>query len=354
MTASDVVETPAYKGISARAFEHPADRAATAALQAIPMLDPIVRKLIEYQYERAFRQQLLASSVRLGDDQLPAVHAEHRRAFRMLDVEPLPALYLTQFPVANAAAVGAEQPFVIVNSRLVELLGPDEQRAVLGHEAGHVLADHVLYSTALLILQQLTTNGIGRRLPFLAGLPLLGLQYALLEWSRAAELSSDRAAALVTRDPMVVCRTLMIMAGGAASRELNLDAFVTQAAEYDDWESGWDRLSRVRSELSLTHAYPVRRVRELMKWVQSGEYDRIVSGEYLRRDQPHPGARAEAGEAFDFYTERFRSAFRDAGDSVAKAGEGVAKAGDTVAAATTRLAEWVRGATAAEPKDDDL
>ena len=46
--------------LSAKAYEHPADRAATAALQSIPMLDTVVRKLIEYGYERALRQQFLA------------------------------------------------------------------------------------------------------------------------------------------------------------------------------------------------------------------------------------------------------------------------------------------------------
>ena len=34
--------------LSAKAYEHPADRAATAALQSIPMLDKVVRKLIEF------------------------------------------------------------------------------------------------------------------------------------------------------------------------------------------------------------------------------------------------------------------------------------------------------------------
>ena len=39
------------KDISSKAYEHPADRAATAALQSIPMLDTVVRKLIEFGYE---------------------------------------------------------------------------------------------------------------------------------------------------------------------------------------------------------------------------------------------------------------------------------------------------------------
>jgi hypothetical protein len=56
--------------ISSKAYQHPADRAATAALQRIPKLDLVVKRLIEFQYERALRQSFLASSVKLGPKQL--------------------------------------------------------------------------------------------------------------------------------------------------------------------------------------------------------------------------------------------------------------------------------------------
>lgn len=85
----------------------------------------------------------------------------------------------------------------------------------------------MLYRTALLIVLRFTVG----RVPVVAGLPLLALRSALLEWSRAAELSCDRAATLVARDPLVTCRTLMALAGGAASRDLNLDAFLRQASD---------------------------------------------------------------------------------------------------------------------------
>jgi len=258
-------------GISPKAYEHPADRAATAALQSIPMLDTVVRKLIEYGYERALRQQLLAASVRLGEDQLPAAWADWNAVCARLDLPQRYDVYLTQFPFANAAAIGAGTPMVLVNSRTIELLDELEIRTVLGHEAGHILSDHVMYTTALVILLEL--GGVGR-LPVLAGLPLLGVKYALLEWFRAAELSCDRAATLVTRDPLATCRTMLVLAGGMSSRKLNLDAFMRQASEYEDWASGWDRINRLRSELALTHSYPVRRVKEVMAWVHSGEYDR--------------------------------------------------------------------------------
>jgi Zn-dependent protease with chaperone function len=306
------------KNISSKAYEHPADRAATAALKSVPMLDTVVRRLIEFQYERAFRQLLLANSVKLGPDQLPDVYRGYERALEALDLPETYDLYLTQFPFANAAAVGSEKPMVVVNSELLQLLEEDELRAVLGHEVGHILSDHVLYRTALLILLQMTTTVSA--LPILGGLPLLAVRTALLEWSRASELSADRAAVLVTRDPLVTCRVLMLLAGGLSSRTLNLDAFLRQATEYREWESGLDKVSRFFVERRLSHAYPVRRVGELMNWIRSGAYDRIIGGVYPTRDED-ADPRAEAGDAVDYYTRRFKTIFREAGEGVEKAGE---------------------------------
>jgi len=311
--------------ISPKAYEHPADRAATAALHAIPMLDTVVKRLIEFQYERAFRQGLLASSVKLGDDQLPDVWRAFQGVLATLDMPETYDLYLTQWPIANAAAIGAGKPMVVVNSSLVSLLDDLEVRTVLAHEAGHILSEHTMYRTALLILLQL---GSAVRLPLLAGLPLLAVRAALLEWFRAAELSCDRAATLVNRDPLITCRTLMALAGGRESKKLNLDAFLRQASEYEDWEPGLDRIRRFFLELQLTHSFPVRRVAEIQKWVQSGDYDRIVRGDYTKRGE-EPDPRGHASDAVEYYSDRFRTIFRETGENVAAAGE--------------RFSDWLRG-----------
>src|SRR5436305_426563 len=79
------------------------------------------------------------------------------------------------------------------------------------------------------------------------------------EWFRSSELSCDRAAALVTRDPLAVCRTLMTMAAGTAADDLDLDAFLRQAAEWDEGATGLDWLSRRGMELQGTHPLAVRR-----------------------------------------------------------------------------------------------
>jgi Zn-dependent protease with chaperone function len=305
------------EAISPRAFQHPADRAATAALKQVPYLDAVVRRLIELGYERALRQAYLGAAVRLGQQQLPHIWVLERDVFNVLDLAEVPDLYLTQYPLANAATIGAAKPMIVLNSELVQLLDADSLRAVIAHEAAHVLSDHVLYLTALTILLRIGTTA---RLPLLAGLPLMGIRAALLEWARASELSCDRAAALVTRDPLVVCRSLMTLSAGAAASELDLDAFVAQGADYRESGSSLERLSRLFLQLNLTHPLPVHRVHELLAWIRSGDYDRIVGGEYLRRGEEWR-VQEEASAASAHYGERIRDAFRDAGESLADVGQ---------------------------------
>jgi Zn-dependent protease with chaperone function len=84
----------------------------------------------------------------------------------------------------------------------------------------------VLYQTALFILLQL-----GSSVPLAARLPARAVRAVLLEWSRSAELTADRAGALSCRDPIISCRALMVLAAGLPSHRLDLDAFLQQAAE---------------------------------------------------------------------------------------------------------------------------
>ena len=168
----------------------------------------------------------------------------------------------------------------------------------------------------------------------IVGIPLRAVRAVLLEWFRAAELSADRASVLAVRDPRIVCRTLMVATSGMPAAQLNLDAFMAQAMEYDNWEAKSDRVQRFFLEIGATHSFAVRRVSEVMRWVQSGEYDRIVRGEYVRRGEERP-VREEAGDAVEFYRERFRAFFRELSDNVASIGSQFDEAGQ-------RVAEWMR------------
>src|ERR1700759_4812770 len=84
-----------YPEISSKAYEHPADRAATAALQAIPMMDTVVRRLVEFSYERALRQSFLGNAVKLSERQLPEVWTSFQGVKRILDMHDDYDLYVS-------------------------------------------------------------------------------------------------------------------------------------------------------------------------------------------------------------------------------------------------------------------
>ncbi len=315
-----------YPNLSPAAYEHPADRAAASALRSIPGLERVVKQLIELGYERAIRQTYLSASLLTGPQQLPALwqswaDVKHRLDLPQQDIR----LYVSPMASVQAMAIGAQHPYVVMGSRAVEILNPAETQVVLAHEAGHVLSGHATLRTAMdILLGVASMTGI---IP-LSGIPVVAIRLALLEWFRASELSCDRAALLATQDVDAVISTMMVLGAGLPSSMLSLDAFKEQVRTVEAWEDGPDRLRRFVAELQKTHSFPVRRAAEIVKWSQSDEYARIVSGDYHRRDQSAPVA-AATGEAVQHYSERFKDIFTDAGESIGRMG--------------SKFASWLNG-----------
>ncbi len=306
-----------YERISPKAYEHPADKAATSALHSVPLLDTVVKRLTDLGHERRLRQIVMGNAVRLGPKQVPDTWSAYVRCTTILDLESVPDLYIINNPEINALTIGAKTPIVVINSSMLRSFDPAEVETVLGHEVSHVLSEHYYYTTALLLLSQFMQGALPRSL--LLGLPVRAMYLALLEWARAAELSADRAAALVMADPLQPCRVLMQLAGGSAPG-MNFEAFLQQASEYENEDDLFSRHTRFWSELNLTHPVAVRRVKELMEWVSTGAYDRIRDGDYPRRgEEPPPSEEFE--DAVAHYRERFSRILDRAAGGVQEVGK---------------------------------
>jgi Zn-dependent protease with chaperone function len=273
-----------FSEIGAVSWEHPADRAALQALRAIPGVDEVIRKTLALLGgERGVRLLFQGNAVRIGPAQFPKLWHLHNEVTTTFDWPAVPELYLSQTPFFNAGAYGIDRPFIVVHSAAVELLDDDELRVLLAHELGHVMSGHALYRTIAAVLALISLGA----LPTLAGLAVLPIRLAFLEWSRKSELSADRAGLLGAQDIVAAQRLAMKMAGGgrggAFAGQLNPDAFMQQAHEYAASGEGLDVVYKVLSTLALTHPMHTVRAAELQRWVSSGEYDRILRGEYARR-----------------------------------------------------------------------
>lgn len=307
------------KQISARAWEHPADRAALNTLRALPGFDDVLRKIYGFFGERGIRLLFQANAVRVGPTQFPRVHSAFTEVCATMDWDPRPDLFISQTPLVNAGAYGMDRPFIVLNSGALALLDDEELRTILGHELGHVISGHALYRTILVILLEFGF----RNLPFLAGIALLPIQIALLEWYRKSELSSDRAGLLASQDPVASMRMFMKLAGGGVIAEMNLDAFMVQAKEYEQGGDAMDTVYKVLNTLGATHPFHTLRAAELQRWVEGGDYDRILRGEYPRRgaaDDQRPLAE-DLSAAGKYYADQARDVVDKMGDVAKKAAE---------------------------------
>lgn len=110
---------------------------------------------------------------------------------------PRVEIFVTQNPVINAYAFGFMNPYCIVlHSGSIRYLTPDELKAIVIHEMGHIKYKHTI---AMLYLQ-----------PFLA-LPFVSSVSGWLAgfWQRRTEYTADRLALTYTEDPELVKNALV-------------------------------------------------------------------------------------------------------------------------------------------------
>jgi Zn-dependent protease with chaperone function len=329
-------------GISSRAWEHPADRGALTALRELRGFDDLVKAFFGMWNERGFRLTYLASSVRVDHRQYPAVYQRYTEAAQSLDIPELPELYVRQHPMLNGEAIGLDKPFIVINTASVQQLDEDELRALLGHELGHVRSGHAVYKTIMMIL-----TGWAQSLSWLpiGSIALRAIIAAMLEWWRKAELSADRAGLLAGQDPSASLRLLMKMAGGGDLSQIDTAAFLEQASEYDGGGDLRDSLHKIRMTAWSTHPVPVARAASLRQWVDAGEYQRILGGDYPRREDD---ATASVTTEIKAAAESYREAFRNTQDPLVgllrRLGDGATDMGEWAGGAAGKARAWFNAA----------
>ncbi len=313
-------------GIAPVSWEHPADRAALQGLRAVPGFDTAVKKILAFiGGEQGVRLIFQANAVKVGPKQFPRLHSMLAEVKTTLDWEKDLELYVSQTPIANAMAVGFDEPFIVIHSGTMSLLNDDEQRVVLAHELGHVMSGHALYHT---ILYLILLFGFAN-LPFLAGIALLPIRLALMEWYRKSELSSDRAGLLACQSREDSLHLNMKFAGGGETSAMDLDVYMEQAKEYAEGGGPLDTIYKILNTLDLDHPFSSMRAAELQKWIDDGEYDKIVvDGQYTHRgtEEEDRPLTADIGEAAQYYGREAKETVGQVLEAAKKAGQAFTQA----------------------------
>src|SRR5262249_30070872 len=137
-------------------------------------------------------------------------------------------------------------PIAVLSAGLIDALEPNQLLFAIGHECGHIHNLHGAYNTAVqnltnplakTILDKVVGLGITMELVtsvthvrLLAGAVTGALKMFFLNWSRAAEVTCDRAGLICCGSLETAERALASLATGgvAALRGINIDAYLDQ------------------------------------------------------------------------------------------------------------------------------
>jgi len=279
------MERKLLTGISADAFVSDADMWALEKLKKLPLLPVVIKKFYEVGFDRWFYCMNMSMSVRCGPSQYPTLYNILRESCQVLDM-PEPELYVSNNPFPNAFAGGVERPYITLRSSIVDTLSDEQLYHIVGHELGHIKANHVLYFSVGAVLFAIL-DMLGRRTLGASDIASYALVLAFYEWTRQAEFSADRAGLLVAQELGLSLETQISLTAGPnrLRHEQSKDAFMDQARAYQDADT-LDSIGKAVLFMlygkTFTHPMPVHRAQELERWYLSGASERIMNGDYGR------------------------------------------------------------------------
>lgn len=273
----------ALEGLDPAYFQHPLDKAATESLKMVPGLNALTKKFMELGFEKIFLIQKIGSCLRVGPNQIPSMYNIFHDACRVLDISE-PQFFIENDPVPNAYTYGYTNPFVVVTTGLIKDFTEDELMFIIGHELGHVKCGHTLYNTMtsnitiLIGLLSDITLGLGN-------LVTIGIQLALLEWSRKAEFSADRAGMLAVQnvDSSYNALSKLLAPVKELWREVNQRDIILQAEEFEGLseEDNLNKIYKFLSTVQLSHPWTILRTKEVINWAEVGDYQKILDMDML-------------------------------------------------------------------------
>ncbi|MBF0225025.1 MAG: M48 family metallopeptidase [Desulfobacterales bacterium] len=138
---------------------------------------------VEHQLLNMRREDLLGDAVRITEDLLPEIHEAYNHCLSIIGGDLEGELFIRQSKEYNASVFAHGNQFdILINSALLNDFNLYELKFVFGHEIGHVIFGHSWY------LRNIINTDKGQLSPDAKNL--------LFRWSRASEISADRAGLL--------------------------------------------------------------------------------------------------------------------------------------------------------------
>lgn len=163
-------------------------------MMKIPSFDKLCR-YVSGTIEARMMHLINQDSLAVGPNQFPEVYKMGADCAKILGIG-IPNIYIEKSSAINAYTYATDDtsPLLVITSGLLERMTPGELKAVIGHECGHIHNRHSVYQNVVSYVLNYAGNSLG-------GVLLTTAASAVMNaWSRAAEVTADRAAIICSND----------------------------------------------------------------------------------------------------------------------------------------------------------
>ena len=268
--------------ISVADIQHPKEAKSLMTLQNTKGLERVVKKFYDMGVEKVIKLQYTGSSLKLSDEYFPDLHILINTACDILNVDEVPELYVYRSEQFAAITIGVEQPMLAISTECLDKLNKQELLFLIGREVAKIKCQHILYQEIGFIFPELMDALSGVTLG-LSGVLSSGLKYALFHWAQMAEYTADRGGLLVCQD-LHLCKQLFAKLSGLPEKywgNFNVEELDKQAREFEGFtEKTFDKFMRF---LYGNNMWTIARAQEIIHWVESGDYNRLLVNKSQRR-----------------------------------------------------------------------
>lgn len=256
-------------------YLHDSDKAAMAALKAIPGFSQVMKAFMKIWSEQQFRLINMSTNLHLNNNQMAKYYNMLPPICEKLGID-VPELFVELDVNPNAYTYGDTKPFIVITSGLFETLPDELIPTVLAHECGHIACHHTLYTT----MGRAILNGTSSFVSGLGNIAMYPIQLAFAYWMRCSEFSADRAAIICDGTAEKNTEVMMRFAGYDKDimAEANVETFMEQALEYKSLvnNNAWNKTLEFILFQNYDHPLNAVRAYEGKEWEQSERYQNIL------------------------------------------------------------------------------
>ncbi len=263
-------------GLSIADYMHPLEDSSFKTLQNTRGLERVVKRFYDMGIENVIKLQYTGSSLKLSAHSYPELNGLINTACEILEVYPVPEIYVERSEQFTATTLGVELPMIAISSECLDKLSQQELLFMIGREVAHIKCQHILYQEIGFIFPELMDALSGITLG-LSGVLSTGLKYALFHWAQMAEYTADRGGLLVCQDTYAAKRLFTKLAGLPEKYwgTFEVEELEKQARAFEGFtENTFDKFVRF---LYGNNLWAIARAHEVIKWIESGQYNRIMA-----------------------------------------------------------------------------